>query len=75
MTGFQRAISTDSFMPFVQPWAKAKVQVVKERIHDIDPDILVHTYESFYNEETSGMFDFGGFDYVVDAIDTVTSSF
>ncbi len=54
---------------------KSKVQVAKERIHDIDPDILVHTYESFYNEETSGMFDFGGFDYVVDAIDTVTSSF
>ena len=52
---------------------KSKVQVAKERIHDIDPDILVHTYESFYNEETSGMFDFGGFDYVVDAIDTVTS--
>ena len=49
---------------------KSKVQVAKERIHDIDPDILVHTYESFYNEETSGMFDFGGFDYVVDAIDT-----
>ena len=26
---------------------KSKVQVAKERIHDIDPDILVHTYESF----------------------------
>lgn len=51
----------------------SKVQVAKQRICDIDPDILVHTYETFYNEETSGMFDFEAFDYVVDAIDTVTS--
>ncbi|MDO4337685.1 MAG: tRNA threonylcarbamoyladenosine dehydratase [Eubacteriales bacterium] len=52
---------------------KSKVQVAKERIHDIDGDILVHTYETFYNEDTAGMFDFHSFDYVVDAIDTVTS--
>lgn len=52
---------------------KRKVQVAKERIWDIDEGILVNTYETFYNEETAGMFDFSGFDYVVDAIDTVTS--
>lgn len=52
---------------------KSKVQLAKARIHDIDEEILVHTYETFYNEETAGLFDFAAFDYVVDAIDTVTS--
>ena len=52
---------------------KSKVQVAKERIHDIDDDIIVHTYAVFYNEDTEGMFDFHAYDYIVDAIDTVTS--
>lgn len=52
---------------------RSKVEVAKERIRDIDEGILVHTYETFYNEETAGMFDFSAYDYVVDAIDTVTS--
>lgn len=52
---------------------KSKVQVAKERIHDIDQDIIVHTYEVFYNEDTEGMFDFHSYDYVIDAIDTVSS--
>ena len=51
----------------------SKVQVAKERIRDIDENILVHTYETFYNEDTADMFDFRGADYIVDAIDTVTS--
>lgn len=52
---------------------RSKVMVAKERIRDIDENILVHTYETFYNEDTAGMFDFHSFDYIVDAIDTVTS--
>lgn len=52
---------------------KSKVQVAKERIHDIDEDIIVHTYEVFYNEDTEGMFDFRSYDYIIDAIDTVSS--
>lgn len=52
---------------------KSKVQIAKERVKDIDENILVHTYETFYNEDTAGMFDFRGYDYIVDAIDTVTS--
>ena len=52
---------------------KSKVMVAKERIRDIDENILVNTYETFYNEDTADMFDFRAFDYVVDAIDTVTS--
>lgn len=52
---------------------KSKVQVAKERIKDIDENILVHTYETFYSSDTAAMFDFHNYDYVVDAIDTVTS--
>lgn len=52
---------------------RSKVQVAKERIHDIDEEIIVHTYEVFYNEDTEAMFDFRAYDYIVDAIDTVTS--
>lgn len=52
---------------------KSKVQVAKERIRDIDENILVHTYETFYNEDTARMFDFRSYDYIVDAIDTVSS--
>src|SRR5699024_7125533 len=52
---------------------RAKVQVAKERIRDINEDSLVHIYETFYNEDTADMFDFRMFNYVVDAIDTVSS--
>ena len=52
---------------------RAKTEVAKERIADIDPDILVHTYQTFYNAQTCSLFDFKEYDYVVDAIDTVTS--
>lgn len=50
---------------------KTNVQIAKSRIKDIDEGILVHTYETFYNEETSGMFDLSQYDYIVDAMDTV----
>ncbi|MCF0132394.1 MAG: tRNA threonylcarbamoyladenosine dehydratase [Blautia sp.] len=52
---------------------ESKVSLAKARIRDIDPDILVHTYETFYNQNAAELIDFRGFDYVVDAIDTVTS--
>lgn len=52
---------------------KKKVQIAKERIRDIDDNILVHTYETFYNEDTAGMFDLKSYDYIVDATDTVQS--
>lgn len=50
-----------------------KTEVAKSRIKDIDPNILVNTYQTFYNSETSRLFDFSSYDYVIDAIDTVTS--
>jgi tRNA A37 threonylcarbamoyladenosine dehydratase len=51
---------------------KYKVDVAEERVKEINPDIEVRTYKTFYMPETSGEFDFSQYDYVVDAIDTVT---
>lgn len=52
---------------------RSKVEVMKERIADIDPDCVVRTYEMLYLPETSDQFDFTQYDYVVDAVDTVTA--
>ena len=49
-----------------------KVDVAEERVHDIDPNIKVTTYKIFFTPETQDQFDFTQYDYVVDAIDTVT---
>ncbi|MDO5476746.1 MAG: tRNA threonylcarbamoyladenosine dehydratase [Eubacteriales bacterium] len=49
-----------------------KVDAAAERIHDIFPGCTVRTYRVFYLPETQGQFDFTLYDYVVDAIDTVT---
>lgn len=51
---------------------KYKVDVARERILDINPKIIVNTYKTFYMPETAKEFDFSKYDYVVDAIDTVT---
>lgn len=49
-----------------------KVDVAKERILDINPDAVVHAHRCFYLPDTADQFDFSQYDYVVDAIDTVT---
>ena len=49
-----------------------KVEAAKTRILDINPDCLVRTYQMFYLPETADQFDFTQYDYIVDAIDTVT---
>ena len=49
-----------------------KVDVARERVLSINPDAIVHTYRTFYLPDTAGQFDFSQYDYVVDAIDTVT---
>ena len=51
---------------------KYKVEVAKERILDINPDVKVNIYNTFYSPETSDKFDFSKYDYVIDAIDTVS---
>ncbi|MGN1014827.1 MAG: ThiF family adenylyltransferase [Butyricicoccus sp.] len=49
-----------------------KVEVAKQRILEINPDAIVNTFQTFYGPETAGQFDFTQYDYIVDAIDTVT---
>lgn len=52
---------------------KKKVNVMKERILDINPNIKAHTYDTFISPETINEFDFTKYDYVIDAIDNVTA--
>ena len=49
-----------------------KVDAAKERVLDINPDAVVNTWRTFFLPETADQFDFSQYDYVVDAIDTVT---
>ena len=51
---------------------KYKVDVAEARVHDICPDIKVNTYKCFYMPDTADDFDFSEYDYIIDAIDTVT---
>ncbi len=49
-----------------------KVDVARDRVKEISPNCEVRTYKIFYLPETQDQFDFSEYDYVVDAIDTVT---
>ena len=51
---------------------RSKVQVMAERIASINPACRVTAHECFYLPETRDQFDFAAYDYVVDAIDTIT---
>ena len=50
----------------------SKVEAARRRVLDIFPKCQVRTHEVFYTPETAGEFDFTQYDYIVDAIDTVT---
>ncbi len=50
-----------------------KVDVMKERMLDINPDVKVQTYKCFFLPENADDFPFAEYDYVVDAVDTVTA--
>lgn len=50
-----------------------KVDVMKERILEINPQAVVHTHQCFFLPENSDTFDFSQYSYVVDAVDTVTA--
>ena len=52
---------------------RPKVEVMKERLLSINPDIKVEAYETFYLPENAEQFDFSSYDYIVDAVDTVTA--
>lgn len=49
-----------------------KAEVARERVLDINPDIIATARKAFFGPDTAAQFDFTGYDYVVDAIDTVT---
>ncbi len=48
-----------------------KTDIAEERIKDINPEVIVKKYQTFYTPETKEEFDFSKYDYVIDAIDTV----
>ena len=50
-----------------------KTDAAEERVHDISPDTKVHKYPFFYLPDTRDRIPFAEFDYIVDAIDTVTA--
>ncbi len=51
---------------------QSKAEAAKARVLDINPEIQVTAKAVFYGPDTAGDFDFSQYDYVVDAIDTVT---
>lgn len=52
---------------------KLKIDVMKERMLDINPNIVVNTYPVFLDDTNIESFNLSQYDYVVDAIDSVTS--
>ncbi len=52
---------------------KPKVEVMKERILEINPKAIVEVYQSFYTSESSSQLIKDDYEYIIDAIDTVTS--
>lgn len=52
---------------------RLKVDVMKERLLLINPDISINTYPVFYLPEKADIFDFSKYDYIVDAVDTVSA--
>ena len=50
-----------------------KTEAAKRRVLDINEEAQVTTWELFYNADTADMIDLGMYDYIVDAIDTVTA--
>lgn len=49
-----------------------KADAARERVLEIHPEAVVNVWKVFYGPDTAGTFDFSRYDYVVDAIDTVT---
>lgn len=52
---------------------RPKVEVMKERMLDINPDCKVNAYNVFYLPENADEFDLSGYDYIADAVDTVAA--
>lgn len=52
---------------------RAKVEVMRDRILDINPDCLVRTYRTFYLPENADNYPLEEYTYIADAIDTVSA--
>ena len=52
---------------------RPKVEVMKERMLDINPDCKINAYNVFYLPENADEFDLSSYDYIVDAVDTVAA--
>lgn len=52
---------------------RKKVEVMKEHLLEINPDVKVHIHDCFFLPETKDQFSFSKYDYVIDAVDTVTA--
>lgn len=50
-----------------------KTEVMKQRIHEILPQTVVEAHSVFYTNENRNFIDFSSYDYIVDAIDMITS--
>lgn len=68
ITNFNRQIIADE-----KTVGKAKTDVIKDRLSSINPRAKIDMHKVFYLPENADDFDFGGYDYVIDAIDTVTA--
>ena len=52
---------------------RKKVAVMEEHLLEINPEVKIHAYDCFFLPETKNQFDFFQYDYVIDAVDTVTA--
>lgn len=52
---------------------KSKVETMRERAQEINPNVVVNCHETFFLPENAGRFPFADYDYVVDSLDTVTA--
>ena len=68
-TGLRLQIQSGQVLPRLR---REGTQAAKDRISSINPDCKVTAYDLFYLPETADQFDFSCYNYVVDAIDTVS---
>ena len=52
---------------------QAKVDAAEKRLKDLSPDVVIKKHNIFYLPETQRLFDFKEYDYIIDAVDTVTA--
>jgi len=52
---------------------RSKVEVMKERVLEINPEAVVHMHNCFFLPENAERFPFAEYDYIIDAVDTITA--